>query len=190
MYNPIIPYASYTQFTPALPEFYWNVYSAEQRMKHLCMELHKLICYANYLGEDINLTHEIVEELQKEFEQFKESGFEDFYEQQIENWVKENLDSIFATYSRGVYFGLTLDGYFVAYVPESWSDVIFDTGADYTLDTYGRLILRMDVDSPYDNVDQRPEIVRPYSDAELEQTLNNIMVSMYTPYPTQQQGGN
>lgn len=180
MYNPIIPYANYTQFTPALPEFYWNVYSAEQRMKHLCMELKKVISYIEYVAKEENVSKEDIEELQELFKQFQESGFDDYYREQIEQWVNDNLDSIFETYSRGVYFGLNQEGRFVAYIPESWSEIVFDTGADYTLDTYGRLILRMDVDSPYDHVDQTPEVVRPWSDAELEQKVRNIMTTLYT----------
>lgn len=181
MYNPLIPYASYTQFTPAVPEFYWDVYSAEQRMKHLCMELKKVISYIEYVAKEADVSHEALQELQEEFEKFQESGFEDYYEEQIEQWVKDNLGSLFETYSRGVYFGLNLDGRFVAYVPDSWNDIVFDTGADFTLDTYGRLILRMDVDSPYDNVDQTPEVVRPISDVELEQKIRNIMNTLYNP---------
>lgn len=82
-----------------------------------------------------------------------------------------------------VYFGLTDDtysggtGYFVAYIPDSWSEIVFDTGAVYGLDTYGRLILRWDADSPY-SVEQTPE----YNDvelsaliAEIKTTANNAM---------------
>ena len=42
---PIAPFWGWTQFTPALPEFYWDVYSAEERIKKICMELHKLCEY-------------------------------------------------------------------------------------------------------------------------------------------------
>lgn len=176
----IAPFWGWTDFTPALPEFYWDVYSAEERMKKLCMELHKLCDYANMLGENINLDHKLIDELQEAFEKFMESGFDDYYKEQLDQWIRDNMDSIFAQYTRGVYFGLTLDGHFVAYIPESWSDIVFDTGADYALDAYGRLILRMDVDSPYDEVDQTPEVVRPYNDAELELKVRNIMNTLYS----------
>lgn len=119
MYNPLIPYANYTHFTPALPEFYWNVYSAEQRMKHLCMELKKVISYIEYVAKEADVSHEQLAELEEQFQKFQESGFEDYYEEQIEQWIRDNLGSLFETYSRGVYFGLTLDGHFVAYVPDS-----------------------------------------------------------------------
>lgn len=58
MYSSLIPYAAFTNFTPALPEFYWDVYSAEQRIKHLCMELCKLVAYSDALAEEINATNE------------------------------------------------------------------------------------------------------------------------------------
>ena len=49
----IVPYGSYTAYTPALPQFYWDVYSAEQRVKHICYEIDKLENYANYLADTI-----------------------------------------------------------------------------------------------------------------------------------------
>ena len=52
MYH-IVPYGSYTAYTPALPQFYWDVYSAEQRVKHICYEIDKLANYANYLADTI-----------------------------------------------------------------------------------------------------------------------------------------
>ena len=35
---PIAPFYQFTEFTPAVPNLYWDVYSAEERMKKLCME--------------------------------------------------------------------------------------------------------------------------------------------------------
>lgn len=173
----LVPYSSYVTSTPALPAFYWDVYSSEQRIKHICYEIDKVINYADMLGVNLNVTHEDVLKLQSDFEKFKESGFADYYEKQFEQWFEDNFNEIYERMVRSVYFGLTLDGYFVAYVPESWSDIEFDTGAVYVLDTYGRLILRFDVDSPY-NVDQTPD----YSEDSMmlrvdtiETTANNAM---------------
>lgn len=50
MYSSIIPYAAFTKNTPAIPEFYWDVYSSEQRIKEICCELHKLKSYTEYLS--------------------------------------------------------------------------------------------------------------------------------------------
>lgn len=50
----IVPYGSYTAYTPALPQFYWDVYSAEQRIKSICLEIDKLVHYSNYLASELN----------------------------------------------------------------------------------------------------------------------------------------
>lgn len=142
----IQPYWGYNLFTPALPNFYWDVKSAEQRIKHICYELHKIAEYSNYLGENINLDHEMIEELQSDFEQFKDSGFIDYYETLIKEWMDNHVAELFEMLAKMVFFGLTDDGYFCAYVPDSWSDIQFDTGATYGRFDYGRLILRYDVD--------------------------------------------
>lgn len=45
----------------------------------------------------------------------------------IEKWCRENMADLVAEMAHLVFFGITDDGYFVAYVPETWSDIIFNT---------------------------------------------------------------
>lgn len=59
---------------------------------------------------------------------------------------KEEIDNIIRNYiATSIFFGLTKDGYFVAYIPESWSDIRFGTtGYDITTNSetnYGHLAL-------------------------------------------------
>ena len=146
----IIPYTGFTNFTNSLPSFYWDVYSSEQRIKHICRELCKLSAYADYLANAINQDHIIIEQLQDDFEDFKEHGFERYYENLLKDWIDENMDDIIRESMLMVWFGLTDDGYFVAYIPDSWADIDFDTDMrDYDDERYGRLILTYDVDSPH-----------------------------------------
>lgn len=98
-----------------------------------------------------------LDELKEQFEEFQEQGFQEYYEEILSAWVDENLPGIIAQSAKMVFFGLTLDGYFVAYIPDALDDLIFDTGMQYGIDTYGRLILRWDVDDSADRVNQRPE---------------------------------
>lgn len=139
-------WSSFLDFVPTVPQLYWNVDGNEQRYHLLCKQLHKLVCYADMLGVKINLDHDAIEALEAEFEEFKESGFEDYYLAQIEQWINDNLETIFHLLIKQVFFGINDQGYFVAYVPESWSDIEFDTGMVYGQYDYGRLILRYDVD--------------------------------------------
>lgn len=142
-------FAGFTEFTPTVPKLYWDVESQEQRILALCRQLHKLICYIDYVGDKVVITHEDLESLKAEFQKFKESGFEDYYEEQLNAWIDLHMADIISRYVKQVFFGLTLDGYFVAYIPEgsAWDDVIFDTGAVYSADNYGRLILNYVTDS-------------------------------------------
>lgn len=144
--SPIIPFAAFSPSTPVVPDFYWDVKSAEQRWLYICKALHKLVDYANELGVQINVNAEEIAALEAEFEEFKASGFEDYYEEQILAWIADNMATLMSAAIKSVYFGLTTDGYFIAYIPESWDDVNFDTGAVYGTAEYGRLILTMDTD--------------------------------------------
>lgn len=140
MYH-IVPYGSYTEYTPALPQFYWDVYSAEQRIKHICFEIDKIINYADSLGVQLNVTHDDVAELQQEFEKFKESGFFDYYAAQIEQWIRDNFNKIMKQIlNQGIFFGLTEDGYFCANVAYQLTFVL-DTIANYSDENYGRLTI-------------------------------------------------
>ena len=142
-------FAGFTEFTPVIPKMYFDVHSVEQRYHVLCRQLHKLVCYVDMFGEAMNITREEIEELKEQFQKFIDSGFEDYYEDLLNKWIIEHMPDIISAYVKQVFFGLTLEGYFVAYIPKgsAWEDIIFDTGQVYELDTYGRLMLYYETDS-------------------------------------------
>lgn len=144
-------FAGFTEFTPTIPKLYWDVESQEQRILYLCKQLHKLICYIDFVGDKVNLDHDEIEKLKAQFRKFIESGFEDYYRDQIFAWIDEHMPEIMSRAVKQVYFGLDNEGYFVAYVPDSWSDITFDTGAVFGRTDYGRLILRFEADHAIDN---------------------------------------
>lgn len=177
--SPIPPFWGFSAFTPTIPKLYWNVKSQEQRILNLFDLLNKLVCYAEQIGIQLNVSQDELEKLKTEFEKFQDSGFEDYYEKQIYAWIQANMADLLSAGIKQVYFGLTDDtysggaGYFVAYIPDSWSEIEFDTGAVYGLDTYGRLILRWDADSPY-SVEQKPE----YSDVQLSKIISDVQATV------------
>lgn len=142
----IPPYSGFTQMTPTIPKFYWDVNSQEQRIKTICVLLQKVIDYSDEVAKQTNANTAEMDALRKLFDKFQESGFDDYYRKQIEEWVERNLWSLYQTFCKQLLFGLTDDGYFCAYVPEGWDDIEFDTGAVFDNQNYGRLILRYDVD--------------------------------------------
>ncbi len=141
-----VPIAGLTQFTPAIPKLYWDVDSQEQGIRQLWKVVEKLCRYANEICDQTNLNTKDIAELQKRFEEFVEHGFDDYYAEQLEQWFIDNAWKIYERIAKQVFFGLTDDGYFCAYVPESWKEIEFDTGAIYGTEEYGRLILRFAAD--------------------------------------------
>ena len=138
---PLAPFGCWP-YTMVIPKFYWDAESPEQRVKYLCMLYDKLMAYVDALKDNVNVDSEAIAELQEAFQKFMESGFDDYYAQQVAKWIAANLQKIIdAMTVSTVYFGLTDDGYFTAYYPLSWKTVQFDTIADYSSDYYGCLVL-------------------------------------------------
>lgn len=170
-------------YTPVIPDFYWNVESPEERIKKLCMLYGALMRYCQELGEANNENADAIKELQDMFDKFMESGFDDYYAEQIEQWIRNNLPWLWRTFAQMVWFGLTSDGYFCAYVPDSWSDIIFDTGAVYGTEQYGRLILRYNTSGQgvIDNTDPYyPNTSTDSQLAELAAKVNQLQTTVYT----------
>ena len=61
------------------------------------------------------------------------------------SWMRENALDIIGELATSVFFGLSDTGYWMAYIPESWHDIVFNTtGLDITLELqpeYGHLVL-------------------------------------------------
>lgn len=84
-------------------------------------------------------------ELKKFMDALKSGSFPDEMEAALRHWCAENVQAIINQAIKQVWFGLTKTGYFVAYIPESWEDITFDTEDDYDSINYGHLILKTNV---------------------------------------------
>lgn len=89
------------------------------------------------------------EELMKMIEDLENGTFPDYIQQAFYNWMKKNALNIIGEMAKMVFFGLNDDGYWVAYIPESWEDIVFNTtDLDIFLASYpeyGRLVLSMKI---------------------------------------------
>ena len=54
---PITLFNVWTWSTPVIPSFYWNVYSAEQRIKQICKEIGRIEAYLDYAAATANEAH-------------------------------------------------------------------------------------------------------------------------------------
>lgn len=139
--NSMMNYANF-DYTMVIPNFYWDIESPEQRIKYLCMLYDKLTAYIKCLGSNIDYNNNALKELQDAFNKFAESGFDEYYAEQVARWIGDNLNKIMnAMTASTVYFALSDDGFFTAYYPISWKTVQFDTFQDYSSDYYGHLVL-------------------------------------------------
>lgn len=64
--------------------------------------------------------------------------------QAFEDWMSRNAIELVGKLVKHVYFGLTNDGYFCAFIPDNWSDITFDTIDDFDDSLFGHLMLIYD----------------------------------------------
>lgn len=62
----------------------------------------------------------------------------------LATWIDNNIEDLIGKNIRYVWFGLTDDGHFVAYMPESWQELWFDTVMDFQNEYYGHLLIKYD----------------------------------------------
>ena len=79
------------------------------------------------------------------YDQIMSGNFPPSVKSAFERWMNENALEIVGSMVKNVFFGLTDSGYFVAYIPDSWDDIIFNT-TGWDLETelmpdYGHLVL-------------------------------------------------
>lgn len=84
------------------------------------------------------------EELKAFYDGLMNGDYPDTFVDSLTKWIDKNATDIIAAKIKAVHFGLTNDGYFCAYIPESWSDIHFDTVTDYNDPLYGHLMLLYD----------------------------------------------
>jgi len=88
------------------------------------------------------------EELKALYDAIMAGNFPDSIKQAFANWMNANALDLVGEMAKLVIFNITDDGYFVAYIPESWDDILFNTtGLDISLPgyDYGHLVLSYDI---------------------------------------------
>lgn len=84
------------------------------------------------------------EELKALYDDIMAGNFPDNIKQAFADWMNANAQDLVGEMVKLVIFNITDDGYFVAYIPESWDDILFGTtGLDIGIPgyDYGHLVL-------------------------------------------------
>lgn len=104
------------------------------------LSYYEVLCkVVKYINELIDSDKEIINDIDELRADLK------IVQDWIANYDEDKIIELFDRYVKFVFFGLTEDGYFVAYIPESWNDIQFSTsGYDDFMPIepeYGHLIL-------------------------------------------------
>ena len=117
-----------------------NLYNDDwllSRMKQLLTQLDEL-------EEWKTLWQAEYEEFKELVEQIEAGNFPESIRDAFAKWMSENAINLVGELVKMVYFGITDDGYFVAYIPDGWDDIIFNTtGYDISIagQDFGHLTL-------------------------------------------------
>ncbi len=70
---------------------------------------------------------EAYEDYKKIVEDIENGRFPDSITEAFRRWMSNNAISIVGEMVKSVFFGISDEGYFVAYIPDGWEDIIFNT---------------------------------------------------------------
>lgn len=88
------------------------------------------------------------EQLKALYDALMSGNFPPSISEAFERWMQRNALGLVGELVKMVFFQITDDGYFVAYIPDSWADIIFNTtGYDIVISgtDYGHLTLSFNI---------------------------------------------
>lgn len=113
--------------------------------------LNKLTEKLNEVIENYSVFDGTIQDLIEFKNSLTNGEFPEPFEDALNKWIDSKLTTLISTAVHNVWFGLTDSGYFVAYIPDSWSEITFQTtGYDTDVDLqpeYGHLILSLEVEN-------------------------------------------
>lgn len=87
-----------------------------------------------------------VNECYEEVEKLINGEYIETYVQALATWIDNNLQVMVSKIVKYVWFEINEDGYFVAYIPDVWDFVDFDTEMNPDDEDYGKLALLWETD--------------------------------------------
>lgn len=100
MFTPLPYFDPFLIANPTLPKLYWEVKSPEQLTANLYCIINALKDYVNDTSEQVNENSAAIDTLETLFEKFMQSGFDDYYAQQIEDWINDNVKWLWQTFGQ------------------------------------------------------------------------------------------
>ena len=135
--RPLLAYA----IQKVLPAVYDNSLSYYEVLAKVQHSLNEVISSLANLNDWQEAQDAVMLQLTQAVEDFINGGYKEDFDQFAQDWLNDNIQEALRKAAHMVFFGLTEDGYFVAYIPQDWS-FVFDTIMDYSNDNYGSLVIK------------------------------------------------
>lgn len=97
--------------------------------------------YEKNINEKIQQLDNTVQECYNEVQKLINGEYIETYVQALATWIDNNLQVMVSRVVKYVWFDLTEDGYFEAWIPDTWNFIDFDTELDPDDEDYGKLAL-------------------------------------------------
>lgn len=97
--------------------------------------------FENNINVKINELTTRVNECYEEIEKLINGEYIETYVQALATWIDNNLQVMVSKIVKYVWFEVDEDGYFVAYIPDTWDFIDFDTEMNPDNEDYGKLAL-------------------------------------------------
>lgn len=121
---------------------YWDRKAEKDRWA--ISKIKELLSYMELNKEWVATHEEQYKELKSLYDDIIAGNFPDAIENAFHDWMIANANELVGSMIKNVFFELTDTGYFVAYIPDSWSDITFNTSGLDDMEVnadYGHLIL-------------------------------------------------
>lgn len=121
-----------------------NLYNDDwllKRMKELLAQLDELEAWKTEWQDEYDKFKALVDQIEA-------GNFPPSIQEAFKKWMSQNALTLVGELVKMVFFGITDTGYFVAYIPEGWDDILFNTtGYDIAVPgiDFGHLTLSFEI---------------------------------------------
>lgn len=120
---------------------YQTISALVNRVNQCVKNINELIKNLNDTANAVTELQQAVDALEAEILKIKNGEYMQIYIEALGKWIDRNLIYFVQKIVKYIFFGLTDDGYFAAYVPDSWNFIEFFTPIDPSSEYYGHLCL-------------------------------------------------
>lgn len=121
--------------------YYENLCKIVEATNTIINEIDDIEKYFQQFNTSVEEIKADMNSVKAEIEKIKNGEYIDVYIDALGSWIDNNLQVLVGKIVKFVSFGLTDDGYFVTYIPQTWDFLVFDTILNPDDKFYGHLVM-------------------------------------------------